>query len=426
MDADPQRSSLEAQPGPAAMPASKVTWRFVAIYAFGYTGLWLALLTPSLVSIALRVHQLAPATAKQDLALVISVGALFAVVGNPIFGHLSDRTRSRFGRRRPWMVGGMICGSAALLAISLTHSLTLLLIGWCVAQLAFNAVLASMVAIFPDQIPEGQRGTVSGVIALTLPLGQALGSILVSSFSGSPLLSFMVPAILGTAAVFLFAAIVPDCPHASQVARRTAVSLSLKSLWVDPREHPDFTWACLSRLLLAMGSAFVTTYLPYYLIDKFAFHADEMAGRLSEAVVMQTLLMILFGIVGGRLSDLVRRRKVFVLAGAVLYSVGLLAVANATTYGAFLAGMATMGIGHGIYFGVDLALVSEILRTRVHESGKDLGLLNIANTVPQIVTPAVGSFVLLRAGGDFFPLFIVAAIAAALSAVTILPLRSVR
>lgn len=425
MTADPQRSSLEAQPGVATVPASKVTWGFIAIYSIGYTGLWLALLTPSLVSIALRVHQLVPTTAKQDLALVLAVGALFAMVGNPIFGHLSDRTRSRFGRRRPWMIGGMICGSAALLAISLAQSLTLVLIGWCAAQLAFNAVLASMIAIFPDQIPEAQRGTVSGVIAVTLPLGQALGSILVRSFSESTLLSFMAPAILGSSAVFLLAAILPDRPHEQRMPR-IALFASLKSFWVDPRQYPDFTWACISRLFLAMGSAFIITYQPYYLIEKFGFHDHEIAERLSEAVVMQTLLMVLFGIVGGRLSDALKRRKIFVLAGAVLYAAGLLLIANAMSYSAFLVGMGITGIGHGIYLGVDLALVSEILRARTHESGKDLGVLNIANTLPQIITPAIGSFVLLRGGGDFNPLFIVAATAAALSAIAILPVRSVR
>jgi len=74
----------------------RVGWKFLALYAFGYTGIWMALLTPGMVSIALKLRQLSPGSAAQDLALVLSIGAGVALVSNPIFGRLSERTRSRF------------------------------------------------------------------------------------------------------------------------------------------------------------------------------------------------------------------------------------------------------------------------------------------------------------------------------------------
>src|SRR5690349_8598147 len=128
-----------------------VGWGFIVAYALGYTGTWLALLTPILVSLALRLRELSPATATHDLELVLSIGAVFAIVSNPLFGHLSDRTRSRFGRRRPWLVGGMACGTLALYITARADSVGAVLFGWCLAQMAFNAVLAAMVAILPDQ-----------------------------------------------------------------------------------------------------------------------------------------------------------------------------------------------------------------------------------------------------------------------------------
>ena len=154
-------------------------WGFVLLYALGYTGTWLALLTPGLVSLALRLRQLSPVTATQDLALVLSAGAGVAIVSNPIFGHLSDRTRSRFGRRRPWLLAGMLCGTLALVIVAQARNVGVVLAGWCLAQLAFNAVLAAMVAVLPDQVPERERGTVSGIISVCLPIGQALGSVAV-------------------------------------------------------------------------------------------------------------------------------------------------------------------------------------------------------------------------------------------------------
>ncbi len=401
-----------------------VGWRFIVFYAIGYTGIWLALLTPALVSLALRLRQLSPTTATQDLALVLSVGAIFAIVGNPIFGHLSDRTRSRFGRRRPWLVGGMLCGAAALLITARADSVMVVLVGWCLAQLAFNAVLAAMVAILPDQVPEQQRGTVSGVIAICLPLGQALGTLVVRGVSESTMLIFLLPAALGTAAVLLLVWKLPDCANGKDTTTSLTLRESLRSFWIDPRAYPDFAWACLSRFLLAMGSASIITYQPYYLIEGLGFDDADIAERVSQAVLIQTVLMVVFGLASGRLSDLTQRRKAFVFTGGALYGAGLCLIAFADSYDAFIAGMATVGIGHGIFFGTDLALVTGVLRSRPHASGKDLGLLNVANTLPQCFTPALGSLVLQ--GYDYTTLFVIGACCAFLSSLAILPLRSVR
>lgn len=401
-------------------------WGFIFLYALGYTGTWLALLTPTLVSLALRLRQLSPATAKTDLELVLAVGAIFAIVSNPVFGHLSDRTRSRFGRRRPWLVVGMACGALALWMTSRAESVGVVMVGWCLAQVAFNAVLAAMVAILPDQVPEPQRGTVSGVISICLPIGQALGSLVVRGVSDSSLLTFLLPALLGSCAVFLLAWRLPDRPLEATAAPRGTLVDALRAFWIDPREYPDFAWACLSRFLLAMGSSFITMYQPYYLIENLGFRDAEVAGRVSLAVVIQTVMMIVFGLASGRLSDILRRRKVFVVTGGALYAAGLWIIASAGSYDAFVVGMAMVGIGHGMYFGTDLALVTGVLRTRPLASGKDLGLLNVANTLPQSITPALGHLLMPGAGGDYATLFVVAGSAALLSSLAILPMRSVR
>jgi len=404
-----------------------VGWQFITLYALGCTGLWLALLAPGLVSLALRLQQLSPATATRDLEWVLSVGAAFAIVSNPIFGHLSDRTRSRFGRRRPWLVIGMLGGTAALLITARAESMTFVLIGWCLAQVAFNAVLAAMVAILPDQVPEQQRGTVSGVVAICLPIGQALGTLVVRGVADSSELTFLLPAALGCAGVFLLAWKLPDAALETTIEPRRSLADSLRGFWVDPREYPDFAWACLSRFLLATGSTFITAYQPYYLLKDLGFGVGEIAGRVSQAVVIQTALMVVFGLLSGKLSDVTGRRKVFVATGGALYAAGLWIIAGAQTYDAFVAGMATIGIGHGLYFGTELALVTGVLRSRPFASGKDLGLLNVANTLPQSITPMLGGLLLLHgADGNYATLFGVAGCAALSSSLAILPLRSVR
>src|SRR5207237_148619 len=86
-----------ASPGGTAQPVGGL---FVGLYVLAIVGLWIALLTPASVTLALRVADLDPAGKASSLALVTGVGAIFAMVSNPVFGRLSDLCTSRWGRRR--------------------------------------------------------------------------------------------------------------------------------------------------------------------------------------------------------------------------------------------------------------------------------------------------------------------------------------
>ena len=127
---------------------------FVAALGFAQFGLFVALLGPVIVSMALKVNTLIPDPTGRTsaLGLVLGVGAVAAFLGNAIFGRLSDRTTSRFGRRRPWLVGGVLVMAAALLLISQAGSVPVLALGWFIAQLGANA-LAPFIATWPTSCP---------------------------------------------------------------------------------------------------------------------------------------------------------------------------------------------------------------------------------------------------------------------------------
>jgi MFS family permease len=407
-------------------PTERVGWGFISLFALAYAGTWLALLTPVLVTIALKIRQLTPADAAENQSLVLAMGALFAMLGNPLFGRLSDRTTSRLGMRRPWLIGGMLAGCLALLMIAYAQTIAMVLIGWCLAQLAFNAVLAALLAVLPDQVPLSQRGTVAGILGICLPLGQVGGTFLVHSAAGSTPTSFMLPAAVGTTAVLLLALVLADRRLNVTPAPRPALMEVVSWYWVNPRRYPDFCWAWLSRFLLVLGTAFLNSYQPYYLIDKLGYSDAEITGLIFKGTLVQASVIVAFSIFGGRFSDAVRRRKVFVLAGASVYAAGLWIIAAADSFAVFLLGMATTGIGHGIYFAVDLALVTEVLPNRQHDAAKDLGIFNIANALPQSVAPALGAAILAFGGGDYTWLFATAGGVALLGSFAILPVRSVR
>jgi MFS family permease len=115
-----------------------------------------------------------------------------------------------------------------------------------------------------------------------------------------------------------------------------------------------------------------------------------------------------------------------VFVAAAVYGTALCVIAVAGSYPAFLLGMAISGIGQGVYFAVELALVTQVLPNRKRDAAKDLGIFNIANALPQSVAPAIAPLILVLSGGNYTWLFVVAGSIAFMGAAAILPLRSVR
>jgi MFS family permease len=400
--------------------------RFIAIYAVAYATLWLALLTPAIISLALRVRQLAPGNAAEPISWVLMAGALVALVSNPLFGALSDRTRSRFGRRRPWMVGGVLCGCAALAVIGLAPTINIVLLGWCLAQLAYNAVLASLVAIIPDRIPPAQRGTVVGILGVCMPIGQITGTFLVQQLSFNMTWVLVVPGLIGIAGVLLLVFALPEEPRrpapspGAQAAQPAALAVS------PPRDHRDFSWAWLSRVLFTTGSCFLQAYQPFLLIEKLGLNPADVPRLIFRSTVVGAVMVVLWSLIAGRLSDRTRMRRPFVMAGSLIQGIGLWLIAASDSYTMLLFGVALTGMGHGVYEGVDLALVTDVLPDRDQHAAKDLGLLNIANTLPQVIAPLCAPAILAVSRGDYTLLFAVACAVAVLGAAVLVPLKNVR
>jgi MFS family permease len=232
------------------------------LYTLAVLSTSLLFLAPLLVTLALKVNALVGTErAPSSLSLVAGTGALLTIVGNPFFGRMSDRTASPWGMRRPWMVLGLLGGSLGILVVALAPTILVVLVGWCIAQLLFNAVLAALVAVLPDQVPAAQRGMVSGVLGVCTPIASVIATFLVRLFTGNLLAMFLAPCGIGGFFVLLFVVVLRD--------RRLAVadkpSWSLRefaaTFYVAPRKSPDFAWAFTSRFLFVLAYAFLVTYL---------------------------------------------------------------------------------------------------------------------------------------------------------------------
>ena len=384
-----------AQAVPAATtppPAGREPRSYLPFLGFANLGVYMALLTPVMVSMAFKIDHLVGAeAAPAQLGMVMGVGALFALICNPLAGRLSDRTTSRLGMRRPWIIGGAIVGAAALAVVGTAQSVALVLVGWCVAQAAFNAVLAAANATIPDQVPVERRGKVSGLVGMATPLAILLGSVIVNQISADGA-RFIVPAALGLIFSLLFAAVLRDRAGAGA---RTAVHRRavLRVVRLQPAQAPRLRLDLADQVhgdVRLRGHRDVPAVLPGGQVRPVRAgghrrhpHGDVRVGRRHGHLQPGRRHPVR----PVRQAPPVRRRRRRDHGGRPRRP------RVRAVHRPGLVGQAIIGLGAGAFFSVDIALATQVLPSK-DDTAKDLGVLNIANALPQSLAPAMAPAIL--------------------------------
>lgn len=381
--------------------------------------LWGAIPT---VLLPLQVEQLDPANKVANLAIVTTIGALAAMIAQPVAGTISDRTRSRFGNRAPYIVGGALVGGLALVALGLSSSILMVALCWTLVQIAFNVVQGPYSAILPDRVPEAVRGTFAAMIGAMTMVGSLGGVILASLLAGSIPGAYLVLAGLSVVLLTLFAVFTGQRDNRGEA--RTAFRLGdfLHTFWVNPIAHPDFFWAFTGRLLLYTGYFLVVAYQLYLLQDYIGL-GDEAVVLLPLVSAAALPTLVLAVAISGPWSDRVGRRKPFVVASSLIVGLAQVVPWVWPTFEGMVVFALLAGLGFGAFQAVDTALVSQVLPDS-HAHAKDLGVVNIAATLPQTIAPAIAGAVVLAFG--FVGLFPAAIALSVLGALAVLPIRSVR
>ena len=412
-----------------ARPISPVRPSFIAGYTIAQIGAYIAFVPLFQILLPLQVAAIDPAHKAEVFSRIALFGALVAGGANLFAGAASDRTTSRFGRRRPWLLGGAIGTLIAYGLIQASHSANTLLVGVLVFQLTFNFLFAALLAIIADRVPDQQKGLVSALMAFGLPMGNVVGAVLIGGLITNGALRFVALGAIVATAVIPFALSFTDPPLAAQRGQPTRLSEVIRSLWVDPRQYPDFALAWLGRVLVLTAFSLIQSYMLFYLQDAVGyarlFPGQRVEQGLALLMVVFTVVNLAAGLTFGLISDRLGRRKVFTSLGALGLALAMMGLALAPVWPAVIASYLLYGCGAGCYYAVDIALITQVLPS-VRTAGKDLGIINLSNTVPQVIAPALGVWFLRAAHADFRSLFLVAAVAAAAGALVILPIRGVR
>jgi MFS family permease len=339
-------------------------------------------------------------SARQGTALSVleGIGTVVAVVWQPIVGTMSDRTRSRWGRRRPFIFTGTVGDVLFLLGLALSGSFWPLVVFYTLLQLASNTAQGPYQGLAPDVVPVDQRGTASGFYGLANLLGVLAGTLVagyIQSHAGRPAAVLSIALFL-VVTMLVTVLCVPERPDLPPARVGSPLQLVLTTFGT-PLRYPPFLWLMGSRLLILMGIVGIQSFAFFYFADAF-FHGDSRATTNATAylVGLVVLLAILVTWPAARLSDRIGRKPMVVIGGSVatggvlilLFSgyrwlpdpvVAPMAAALAIPKLAAqtLAAGILIGIGFGSFFSVDWAFITDVIPTS-DEAGLFFGFSNIA------------------------------------------------
>ncbi|MFE6964713.1 MFS transporter [Agromyces sp. NPDC057679] len=417
-------SATEPVPGdpPQSPPPTKRTLPGilgVALALFAtYAGL-IAILLPIQVALIDEANKVA------NLAIIMTTSFVFTLFAQPIVGAISDRTRSRFGRRAPWMVGGALIGGVLLFGMGFLDSILWLTVFWVLIQVSLNALQGPLSAITPDRFPRDRRGVASAMFGLGMQIGATLGIILAGQFATNFGVGYSVFGVIVIVVTVAYVVIDRDWSSKEATVAPWSWKQFFGGFWINPKQHPDFAWAFSARFLFMLGYFVVSAYGLYILTDYIGMELTEAAGAqvtLTLAGLVPTLVAVA---ISGWWSDRIGRRKVFIYASSAIMVASLafpLIMPNMT---GMLIMNIIIGFGFGFYMSVDTALMTEVLPGGGKDAGKDLGILNIATNIPQAMSAAVAG-VIISALGGYPMLFVFAMVFVVIAAVAVAPIKSVR
>lgn len=414
---------LQQQPGSLALaePTVNVRHRWTTSIVVVNVGINAAFFGPIQVLLGQQAAGFSEADKEGILALVTGAGAAVSLVANPLFGTFSDRTTSRFGRRVPWVFIGALLGTIGLIGLAGAPSVAAMALLWCLVQLGANGALAATTAAIPDQVPVRQRGTIGGLASMGTVAGILVGAAIAAVVAGNYSLGFIICAVALVAGMVPYLFLAND-PVLSSKDKPPFTWLNfVKGFWISPRRYPDFAWAWITRFLVNVGNHLVTLYLLFFLTDAVGFENPEFGVLILTGIY--AVLTLITAVIGGRWTDSVGKRKPFVIASSAIIALAALILAFFPTWTGALMGAAVLGIGYGVYLAVDFALLTQVLPSAVSR-GKDMGVINVANSLPQVIAPII-AWPLVTIFGGYVTLYVVAAVIGLLGAVFVVKIKSV-
>jgi len=373
-----------------------------------------------------QVALLDPANKAKNFSFIMFVTLLFTIFATPLAGALSDRTRTAWGRRSPFIVFATIVGSTAVLSLIFMKSVPALAACMVVMSISYNMAQGPLTTIVADRLDEADRGKGSGAVGAAQTAGGMAG-IVIAGYLADRLFTgyavFAVAIVLSSIAFVIF--------NREKSSRDLSVEpfdllKFLSAFWVNPLKYPDFGWAFLGRFAMYLGIQAAITLQLYILEDYIHLPVDAANHAIATMSVITGVTLVISGLVSGYLSDLWKTYKSFVFVASLVMAAALAVPVFMPTLTGMYIYAAIFGLGYAAFIAIDLALITRVLPKRSNSAARDMGVMTVANVVPQALSPLLAVPLLKAFHNDYASVFIAAIACVIVSSLCILPIRSVR
>ena len=368
-------------------------------------------------------NQIDPSQKVWAVGVLSAAATITAAITVFLFGAMSDMARTRFGRRKPFIVVGTIVMAAAMILVGYMHSITAVIVVWVFAAIGENIVNAAMYPEISDRVAPKWRGTLSTFYGVGVTGAQQGFAIIAAKFLGN--VQFGLYALAGTSVVICIIHLIlaNEKSNLDEPPVQIDKITMIKHFSFPTKGARDFYLALFGKFFMNVGYTTILTYLLYIFTDYM--HLDDGKAGASVAIFSTISLIsgVFFAIVSGPLADKLKRIKGTIVVSTIVLALApfvplLIVKPWAMFIYAFFA-----AVGIGVYNSVDGALSLNVLPSS-DTAGKDLGLINLANTISQVFGAIVASAVVSMWG--YSTIFVLAIIVETIAAFLIGAIRSVR
>ncbi len=358
--------------------------RFVLLYALANFGALLCFVPLIGLFLPQRAMMLAPDQGVRLISWILLWGAIGSSIANFVAGWVSDRLMSRHGGRLPMVAAGLLATIASFGALAAAATPQALVLAFLLFQICFNLLFSPFNALATDHVPDTMKGRVFGLLSLGLPLAQlAIVAIVALGIRDMPsrllLIAIAVSVTILPLLIFGRSAAGPLIPPRDTASIAVGVASRFGNL------TRDFALAWSGRLLVQCTAVATSSYLLVHLSDPV--RAGDRAESWFSALALTALVSgLLVGVVIGRWSDKMARRRVFLQATALLVAFGCALVGVGYSWATTASGYALFAVGLTGFLTIDGAVVAELIG-REGDRGAQLGIMNLTNTLPALVVP---------------------------------------
>lgn len=352
---------------------------------------------------------LGAATANREgwIGTIAAAGAIVALVVAPLVGAFSDRLQAVRGRRRPFLIVGVLGSCVSLLLLipfDAGGSIGLYVVAIINLQFWWNMVSGAYAGLVPDVVPEQDQPTASGWLNVMTIAGTIVGNILVAATYRSGHATTAMTCFVAISVVCLCLTLSVHEPPSRGASDRFRLGAFLHSFLIDPRAHRNFYWVLVTRLLSNMGVWSVLTFLLSYLQDVIGVERPEQV--LPMLLGAGALFAIPASMWGVRLADRHGIVRIVRLASWIMAATVIGYVLVALQPSLFLVAplVIVYAAAYGAYQAVDWALALRVLPSR-DAAGKDMGVWHVSMVLPQILGPAGTGWLISWAKAAMSPSF---------------------